>query len=68
LSHAVSKGKRGDTKWRIVFDVSSHEEGASSLNDAMEMGLNLLPEIFAALLCFRLNLVAIGGDIHQAFL
>jgi hypothetical protein len=25
--HAVSKGKRGDTKWRIVFDASSHERG-----------------------------------------
>jgi hypothetical protein len=47
--HAVSKGKRGDTKWRIVFD-TSHEKGAPSLNETLEMGPNLLPEIFATLL------------------
>jgi hypothetical protein len=66
--HAVSKGKRGDSKWRNVFDVSSHEKGAPSLNDTLEMGPNLLPEIFATLLRFRLNLVAIVGDVQQAFL
>ena len=32
------------------------------------MGPNLLPEIFAMLLRFRLNPVAITGDIRQAFL
>jgi len=66
--HAVSKGKRGDTKWRIVFDASSHEKGAPSLNDTLEMGPNLLPEILAILLRFRFNPVAFVGDIHPAFL
>ena len=66
--HAVSKGKRGDTKWRIVFDASSHERGLPSLNDTLEMGPNLLPEILATLVRFRLNPAAIVGDIHQAFL
>jgi len=65
--HAVSKGKQGDIKWRIVYDRSSHETGAPSLNDALEMGPNLLPELFITLLPFRLNPVAIIGDIHQAF-
>jgi hypothetical protein len=60
--------KRGDTKWRIVFDASSHEEGVPSLNDALEMGPKLLPELFAILLTFRLNPVAIIGDIHQTLL
>jgi hypothetical protein len=32
------------------------------------MGPNLLPELFEILLRFRLNPVAIIGDIHQAFL
>jgi hypothetical protein len=59
--HAVSKGKHGDIKWRIVFDESSHERSAPSLNDALEMGPNLLPELFATLLRFRLNPVAIIG-------
>jgi hypothetical protein len=47
--HVVSKGKRGDTKWRIVFDASSHEKGATFLNDSLEIGPNFLPEIFATL-------------------
>ena len=66
--HAVTKGKGGDTKWRIVFEASSNERGESSLNDALEIEPNLLPELFAILLSFRLNPVAIIGDIHQAFL
>jgi len=66
--HSESKGKRGDTKWRIVFDATSHEKGEPSLNDTLEMGPNLLPEIFAMLLRFRLNLVVIIGDIRQTFL
>jgi hypothetical protein len=32
------------------------------------MGPNILPELFAILLSFRLNPVANIGDIHQAFL
>ena len=60
--------KRGETKWRIVFDGSSHEDHAPSLNDAMEMGPNLLPEILATLLQFRLYPVGIIGDTGQAFL
>ena len=66
--HAVSKGRRGETKWRIVFDASSHEKGAPSLNDALEMGPKLLPDLFATLLRFRLPPVATAGDIRQSFL
>ena len=64
----VSKAKGGETKWRVVFDASSHEKGAPSLNDTLEMGPNLLPELFALLLRFRLSPRAIVGDIRQAFL
>ena len=66
--HAVPKGRLGETKWRIVFDASSNEKGTFSLNDALDMGPNLLPEIFAMLLRLRLNPVGIIGDIQQAFL
>jgi hypothetical protein len=66
--HAVVKEKRGDAKWRIVFDGPSHEDHAPSLNDPLEMGLNLLPKILATLLRFRLYPVGIIGDISQAFL
>jgi hypothetical protein len=66
--HAVSKEKRGDTKWRIIFDAFSHQKGSSSLNDTLEMGPKLLPEIFATLFRIRFNPVAIVGDIQQTFL
>jgi GrpB-like predicted nucleotidyltransferase (UPF0157 family) len=66
--HAVKKEKRGDAKWRIVFDGSPHEDHALSLNDALEMGPNLIPEIFAIMLRFRLYPVGITVDIGQAFL
>ena len=56
------------TKWRILFDASSHEKNAPSLNNALEMGPNFLPELFAILLRFRLSPRAIVGDIRQAFL
>jgi hypothetical protein len=66
--YAVEKEKRGDAKWRIVFDGSSHKDHAPSLNDALEMGPNLLPEILATLLRFRLYPVGIICHISQAFL
>jgi hypothetical protein len=66
--HAVKKEKQGDTKWRIVFDRSPHEDHAPSLKEALEMGPNLLPEILGTLLRFRLYPVGLIGDISQAFL
>jgi hypothetical protein len=63
----ISKGKGGERKWPIVYDASSHEKDAPSLNDALEMGPNLFPELFAILVRFRLGLRAIVGDIRQAF-
>ena len=66
--HAVKKEKRTAVKWRIVFDASSHEPGSPSLNDFLEMGPNILPEILSILLRFRLHKCAILGDVSQAFL
>jgi len=65
---AVKKEKHWKTKWRIVFDASSHETNAPSLNEVLAMGPNLLPEIFAILLSFRLHPASIISDITQAFL
>jgi hypothetical protein len=61
----VSKGKRENTKWRIVFNTSLHVKDAPSLNDTLEMRTNLLTEIFATLLRFLLNPLAIVADIHH---
>ena len=65
---AVKKVKNGRTKWRIVFDASSHESNAPSLNEVLEMGPNLQPEILAILLQFRLHPSAVVGDVTQVFL
>jgi hypothetical protein len=64
---AVKKEKHGKTKWRIVFDASSHETNAPSLSEVLEMGPNLLPKIFTILLRLRLHPAAIISDITQAF-
>jgi hypothetical protein len=65
---AVKKEKHGKTKWRIAFDTSSHEANVPSLNQVLEMGPNLSPEIFAILLRFRLHHTVIISDITHAFL
>jgi len=68
LHHAVKKEKCKAVKWRIVCDASSHEPGSPSLNDFLQMGSNLPPEIVSVLLRFRLHKYAILGDVSQAFL
>ncbi|GFQ98972.1 uncharacterized protein TNCT_106681 [Trichonephila clavata] len=65
--HAVKKITNEGIKWRIVFDASSHFPGHPPLNDALEAGPNLLPDIFAMLLRFRLSKIAITSDGSQAF-
>ena len=64
----MKKVKYGGTKCWIVFDASHHENNAPSLNEVLEIGPNLLPEILAILLRLRLHYSAIVGDVMQAFL
>jgi len=66
--HDVEKERRWKFKWRIVFDASYCECNSPSLNDVLGMVLILPPEVLAALLRFRLHLVAVISDIKQAFL
>ncbi|GFR13568.1 integrase catalytic domain-containing protein [Trichonephila clavata] len=68
LHHAVKNITNEEIKWRIVFDASSHSPGHPSLNDALEAGPNLLPDILAMLLRFRLSKIAITSDGSQVFL
>ncbi|GBM15272.1 hypothetical protein AVEN_144057-1 [Araneus ventricosus] len=64
--HAVKKQKNQNVKYRIVFDRSSHSPGNPSLNEVLEP--NLLPEILATLLRFRLLKRAMICDGNKAFL
>lgn len=66
--HCVFREDSVYTKCRVVFDASSHEAGQLSLNDCLDAGSNLNPNIFNLLIFFRLNKVAILADIEKAFL
>ncbi|XP_037505898.1 uncharacterized protein LOC119382262 [Rhipicephalus sanguineus] len=65
---AVIKEDRTTTKIRIVFDASSNERGAKSLNDNLESGPNLNPDVATLLLRFRRYKVAMTADVEKAFL
>ncbi|GBM45240.1 hypothetical protein AVEN_63845-1 [Araneus ventricosus] len=66
--HVVKRKKNQNVKYRIVFDGSSHSPENPSLNEVLEQGPNLLLEILATLLRFRLHKQAIICDGSQAFL
>lgn len=55
-------------KCRPVFDGSERLKGQPSINDLLEVGPNLNPEILEVLLRFRLHKVAWTADITKAFL
>ena len=56
------------TKIRPVFDASAKGANGFSLNDCMEVGPNLLPNLVEILLRFRRHPVALVADIQKAFL
>ncbi|XP_057377381.2 uncharacterized protein LOC130698716, partial [Daphnia carinata] len=64
----VIKTEAATTKIRPVFDGSAHQQNRPSLNDLLETGPNLNPELLAVLLRFRQNEIAWMADITQAFL
>lgn len=64
----VIKTDAKTTTIRPVFDGSAHQKNKPSLNDMLETGPNLNPEILAVLLRFRQKKVAFTADISQAFL
>lgn len=64
----VVKREKLSTKVRIVFDASAKEFKFLSLNECLEQGPNLNPELLAILLRIRLKKIAYLGDIEKAFL
>ena len=55
------------TKIRIVFNALAKEIGRSSLNDLVDPGPSLLPDLTGLLPCFRECQHAIQADIRKAF-
>ena len=65
----VIKPNKETTKIRIVFDAScKSRQGGPSLNDILEPGPSLTPQLLDVLLRFRCYNYAMVGDIEKAFL
>ena len=64
----VIKESSASTKVRPVFDASAKSYNGYSLNDCVETGPNLLPDLVGILLRFRRWKVALTTDIVKAFL
>ena len=65
--HPVFKRSSCSAKVRIVFDASSKTSNGISLNDCLLKGPNLLPDITAVLMRFRMNTIALNGDLRKMF-
>lgn len=56
------------TRLRVMFDVSSHDVGCTSVNDQLETGPKLHPDLLDIVIRFRMNTVILVADIQKAFL
>ncbi|XP_064475734.1 uncharacterized protein LOC135389629 [Ornithodoros turicata] len=65
---AVIREDRATTKVRVVFDASSHAPQCPSLNECLDKGVNLNPDILQLLIRFRSFKIALTADIEKAFL
>lgn len=64
----VLRPNSSTTKTRIVFDASAKARGCQSLNDALETGPHLNPELLKTVINFRCHAIALTADIEKAFL
>jgi len=65
--HAVIKAESTTTKTRVVFNGSAAPRGEKSLNDVLDPGPSLLPDLAGLLMRFREQPVAVQADIRKAF-
>jgi len=65
---AVVRRDKETTKVRVVFNCSSKSRDNFSLNDCLETGPNLNPNVLDVILNFRKFEIAFNADIEKAFL
>ena len=65
--HAVTRDESVTTKVRVVFNASAAQRGGRSLNDVIDAGPSLLPDLTGLVLRFRLRPIALHADIRKAF-
>ncbi|GBL83802.1 hypothetical protein AVEN_108023-1 [Araneus ventricosus] len=66
--HGGVKDLKETTKLRICYDASSKANNELSLNDCLECGPNLNPDLLKIILKFRFYPIAFCADIQRAFL
>ena len=67
--HTVLRRDRETTRVRVVYDGSAKSPGYKySLNDCLEVGPNLILQLFDVLVKFRSDPIALTADIEKAFL
>jgi hypothetical protein len=66
--HGVRREDKETTKLRVVFDGSAKpSEDSPSINECLEKGPNLVPNLFDAVIKFRSHPIGIVADIEKAF-
>ena len=65
--HAVHKTTSTSTKLRVVFDGSCSTSSGLSLNDMLEVGPTLYPNLDQILIKFRSYKVAVSADISKMY-
>ena len=66
--HPVVKKDAMSSRVRPVFDASAKAANGKSLNDLMETGPSLNPDLVAVLIRFRRWPISLSGDVRKAFL
>ncbi|XP_076301461.1 uncharacterized protein LOC143219343 [Lasioglossum baleicum] len=65
--HGVLKPSSTTTKLRVVFNGSWSEQSQSSLNDALHVGPNLLPQLSDVILRWRKHRFVVTADITKMY-
>ena len=65
--HAVVREAAATTKLRVVFNASASQKGDLSLNEVIEPGPSLLPNLPGLLMLLREYRCAVQADIRKAF-
>ena len=66
--HGVVREDKQTTKLRLVFDGSAKPDGNSpSINECLEKGPNLVPNLFDTVIKFRGYPIGIVSHIEKAF-
>jgi hypothetical protein len=66
--HPVYRTDKATTKIRPVFDGAARSKYGPSLNDVLETGPNLNPDLLSVLMRFLMNRITWIADIEKAFL